>query len=130
MLNTRLRSLQWRRLGNRCPSSKRQGELLIQGALDRAALQGPGDDLDQVLEHHRNAKGALDDMARKLYGAPEVGGAETTRAYELVPRIGIIDVLPEEGPEPGVTGLALEDADGTDIFSTGPFQLDGQVVVG
>ena len=69
-------------------------------------------------------------MARKLYGAPEVGGAEAARAYELVPRIGIVDVLPEEGPEPGVTGLALEDADRTDIFSTGPFQLDGQVVVG
>ena len=69
-------------------------------------------------------------MARKLDCAPEVGGAETTRAYELVPRIGIVDVLPEEGPEPGVTGLTFEDADGTDIFSTGPFQLDGQVVVG
>ena len=69
-------------------------------------------------------------MTRKLYGAPEVGGAEAARAYELVPRIGIIDVLPEEGPEPSVTGLALEDADRTDIFSTGPFELDGQVVVG
>ena len=69
-------------------------------------------------------------MSRKLDSAPEVGGAEATRAYELVPSIGVVNVLPEEGPEPCVTRLTIEDADGTDIFSTGPFQLDGQVVVG